>query len=169
MLASAAQSAAVLQVSAVVEFTSATVPLVPDMLIVPVASVGGRSSVPPAPAASPMRYVAPVGIDPFSGVTCQVVVAPGLAEMYCTDQPATDAAPAPRLPSSMKSFFSVAPEFPPPPYTSLRTTAVDGVAAAGSATVIASARPATVASAPAAEIEDRRTRCPPVEAAGAEH
>jgi hypothetical protein len=55
MLASAAQSAAVLQVSAVCEVTSATVPEVPLRLITPVASGVGRSAVPPAPAPSAIR------------------------------------------------------------------------------------------------------------------
>src|ERR1041385_8400783 len=162
MLGSAAQSAAVLHVSAVVEFTSATVPLVADMLIDPVASVGGRSSVPPLPAASPTRYVAPAGTDALSGVTCQVVVAPGLAEMYCTDHPATDAEPVPWLASSMKSFFNVAPELPPPPYTSLRTTVVDGAAAAGPpAAATAKARAAALTSASAVRAGIRRTKIPP--------
>ena len=55
MLASAAQSALVLQVNAVVLSTSATVPAVPERLIVPVAWVAGSGVVPPAPAASPTR------------------------------------------------------------------------------------------------------------------
>ena len=54
-------------------------------------------------------------IDPVSGVTCQVVVAPGLAEMYCTDQPLSATAPLPALVSSMKSLVKVAPLLPPPP------------------------------------------------------
>jgi len=45
-------------------------------------------------------------------VICQVVPA---EDAYCTDQPVTVTAAAPRLKSSMKSFFSVAPELPPPP------------------------------------------------------
>src|SRR5581483_9057221 len=100
MSESAAQSAAVLQVSAVELSTSATVPEVPDMLIEPEACVGGSPVVPPAPAASPIRYRPPPRIEPVRGVTCQVVVAPGLAEMYCTDQPSTAAAPLPALASS---------------------------------------------------------------------
>src|SRR5690348_11090388 len=136
------------------------------MLIDPVASVGGRSSVPPAPAPSPIRYVAPVGTDPLSGVTCHVVVAPGLAEMYCTDHPATEADPEPRLASSMKSFFSVAPLLPPPPYTSLRTTVVDGDAAAGPpAAARASARPTTLTMTSAVRTETLRTKTPPLVAA----
>ena len=52
---SAAQSAAVLQVSGVVPATSATVPAVADIAIVPVASGVGRATVPPAPFASATR------------------------------------------------------------------------------------------------------------------
>src|ERR1700759_4995208 len=115
MSASAAQSAAVLQVSGVELSTSATVPAVPDMLIEPVACVGGRAVVPPRPAASPIRYRPPLATEPVSGVTCQVVVAPGLAERYCTDQPSSAAAPLPALASSMKSLVRVAPLLPPPP------------------------------------------------------
>ncbi|MFD0328413.1 hypothetical protein ACFQZC_09665 [Streptacidiphilus monticola] len=54
-MASAAQSAAVLHVSRVVELTSATVPLVPLRLMAPVACGVGRSAVPPVPAASATR------------------------------------------------------------------------------------------------------------------
>ena len=115
MSESAAQSAAVLQVSAVESSTSATVPDVPDMLIEPEACVGGRPVVPPVPAASPIRYRPPPDSEPVSGVTCQVVVAPGLAEMYCTDQPSSATAPLPALASSMKSLVRVAPLLPPPP------------------------------------------------------
>ncbi len=85
MSVTAAQSSAVLQVNAEVECTSAIVPAVPLMLIEPVASGVGSASVPPAPAASPTRNRPPAGTLPDSGVTCHVVVAPGLAEMYCTE------------------------------------------------------------------------------------
>src|ERR1700733_11932455 len=113
MSGSAAQSAAVLQVSGVELSTSATVPAVPDMLIEPVACVGGRAGVPPGPAASPIRKSPPPPPEPVSAVTCQVVVAPGLAEMYCTDQPFSAAAPLPASASSMKSLVREAPLFPP--------------------------------------------------------
>jgi hypothetical protein len=49
---SAAQSAAVRQVSGSAPVTRATVPLVPDMLIAPVASGAGSGVLPPVPAAS---------------------------------------------------------------------------------------------------------------------
>lgn len=52
---SAAQSAAVLQVSAVVPETRAIVPAVADIAIVPVASGAGRATVPPAPLPSATR------------------------------------------------------------------------------------------------------------------
>src|SRR5215467_7125433 len=115
MSPSAAQSAAVLQVSGVELSTRATVPLVADMLMEPDAWAGGKAVDPPVPAASPIRYRPPPGTDPVSGVTCQVVVAPGLAEMYCTDQPSTVAEPPPALASSMKSLARSAPLLPPPP------------------------------------------------------
>jgi hypothetical protein len=47
-------------------------------------------------------------------VTCHVVPA---AEAYCTLYPVSETLAPPGLNSSMKSFFNVAPEFPPPPYT----------------------------------------------------
>lgn len=56
MRGSAAQSAAVLQVSAPVPVTSAIVPAVPDIAIVPVASGVGSSTDPPDLRASPTRY-----------------------------------------------------------------------------------------------------------------
>src|SRR4051812_4563892 len=46
-------------------------------------------------------------------------------DAYCTDHPARLTGALPRLYNSMKSFFSVAPELPPPPYTWLMTTSVD--------------------------------------------
>jgi hypothetical protein len=49
---SATQSAAVRQVSAVVECTSATVPLVADIGMAPVASAAGRAVSPAVPLAS---------------------------------------------------------------------------------------------------------------------
>src|SRR5689334_21669096 len=107
MLGSAAQSAAVLQVSAVCDVTSATVPAAPLMLMTPVASGVGRSAVPPAPAASPIRKVAPGAIVPVRFVTCQLVEAPGEAEMYCTDQEPSWTGELLVLRSSMKSFFRV--------------------------------------------------------------
>lgn len=55
MLPSAAQSAAVTQDSGVVEWTSATVPLVPDMAMEPDASGVGSSVVPPVPLLSATR------------------------------------------------------------------------------------------------------------------
>ncbi len=55
MRPSAAQSSAVRQVSAVVEWTSAMVPLVADMLMVPVASGVGRGASPAVPLASWIR------------------------------------------------------------------------------------------------------------------
>lgn len=51
MRGSAAQSAAVLQVSGVVPETRATVPLPAARAMVPVASGAGRATVPPVPAA----------------------------------------------------------------------------------------------------------------------
>lgn len=55
MLLSAAQSAAVRQASGVVEWTSATVPLLADMPMVPAASGVGSAVSPPAPLASSTR------------------------------------------------------------------------------------------------------------------
>jgi hypothetical protein len=105
MSLSAAQSAAVLQVSAVVESTSATVPDVPDMFVVPVACVGGRSVVPPVPALSPIRYVSPAAIELLRFVTLHWDEPDGLPDRYCTDQLPRFCADDPRLASSMKSFL----------------------------------------------------------------
>lgn len=67
------------------------------------------------------------------GVTCQREPADGEAGRYWTLYPSSGYAVVERLASSTKSFVSVAPELPPPPYASEITTLVDGVAkAAGS-------------------------------------
>jgi hypothetical protein len=55
----------------------------------------------------------PAGMEPLSGVVCQLPVA--LPEWYWTDQPSTVTAALLRFVSSMKSLVSVAPELPPPP------------------------------------------------------
>jgi hypothetical protein len=57
-------------------------------------------------------------------------------DAYCTDQPVRSTFVDPRLYSSMKSFVYVAPLFPPPPYTWLRTTFVETAAAGGGTTAI---------------------------------
>ena len=64
-------------------------------------------------------------------VVCQGVVIVPVAGEYCTDQPVTFTAVAPRLNSSMKSFLRVAPLFPPPPYTWLITMPVETKGACG--------------------------------------
>lgn len=112
---SAAQSAAVLQVSGAVAVTSATVPPVADRAIEPVASGAGSSTVPPAPLASATRYRLPASTEPVSGVTCHWLAALALAGRYWTLHPASDTGAEPRLASSTKSWVSVAPELPPPP------------------------------------------------------
>src|SRR5690349_20702375 len=99
MLASAAQSAAVLQVSSDVDLTSATVPDVADRLIVPVSSGVGSSTVPPGPLASATRWNLPGATFPVSGVTCHREVGEGLAGRYCTDHPATETGAEPRFES----------------------------------------------------------------------
>src|SRR5687768_5240894 len=128
MRASAAQSSAVLQVSDVVVLTRATVPAVADMAMLPLASGVGSGVVPPAPWASPMRYRPPAGTAPERLVTCHWLVGDGLAGRYWTLQPATDAASLPALASSMKSRVKVAPELPPPPYTSAIMGPAEGTA-----------------------------------------
>ncbi len=67
---------------------------------------------------------------PVRLVRLQVVPA---EEAYCTLQPSRLTAVAPLLRSSMKSFFSVAPLLPPPPYTWLITTCACAVAASSRA------------------------------------
>lgn len=55
MSGSPAQSAAVLQVSAVVDLTRATVPLAAAIAMLPVASAVGSAVLPPLPAPSATR------------------------------------------------------------------------------------------------------------------
>src|SRR5690348_14436917 len=73
---------------------------------------------------------------PDSGVACQLVP---VALAYCTVQPVTSTGAVPALYSSTKSLVQVAPELPPPPYTSETTTSAD----AASAVVAGSRQPAT--------------------------
>ena len=71
------------QVSALVSWTSATVPAVPDMLIVPVLSgVGGAEPFAP-PDASWTSQCPLAGMLPLSGVACQLPVP--LEEWYWTE------------------------------------------------------------------------------------
>ncbi len=107
------------------------VPAVADIAIEPEACVRGSGCVPPAALDSPTRYRPCAGIEPDSVVTCQLPVAPD--EWYCTDHPSTLTAASLRFANSMKSFVSVAPLLPPPPYTSLMTSVEDGVADAAAA------------------------------------
>jgi hypothetical protein len=137
-----------LQVSAVVPETRAIVPPVPDIAVVPVASVVGSSTVPPVPFAWPTRNRPPAAIEPASGVVCHVLAALALAGRYCTLQPSTTTAAAPLFASSTKSWVSVAPELPPPPYTSAMSASGLGAAFAvtGSATASVTAVAAVTAS-----------------------
>ena len=54
----------------------------------------------------------------MSGVLAQVEP---VVDAYCTVHPVTSTGLPPRLYSSMKSFLSVAPVLPAPPYTWLMT------------------------------------------------
>ncbi len=136
---SAAQSAADLQVSGVVPETRATVPLPAAMAMVPVASAVGRATVPPVPAAWATRYRPPGAIDPVRAETCHCDPAEGLPGRYWTLRPPTSKGAEPALASSTKSRVSVAPELPPPPYTSEMTAVADGAAWAAGRAVTASA------------------------------
>src|SRR6476661_7069715 len=95
---------------------------------------------------------------PVSGTT-PVGLAVPVEARYWTDVPLTETALPVGLYSSTKSFLYVAPELPPPPYTSLMTRPVpagladaDGVRPSRASGVTASAR--AVARAP-----PRRRRC----------
>src|SRR5262249_383119 len=68
-----------LPVSRVLLFTSATLPAVEAIAIVPTTSGVGRLTVPPVPAPSSIKKYPPGGIDPVRLVFCQVVPA---AEAY---------------------------------------------------------------------------------------
>lgn len=81
---SAAQSAAVLQVSAVVPETRAIVPVVALIAVVPVASGVGSATVPPVPAASAIRKRPPAATEPVSAVTPHWEDADGEPGRYCT-------------------------------------------------------------------------------------
>ncbi len=87
---------------------------------------------------------------PASRVTCQLVPP---AAAYCTDHPETSTGAEPALNNSMKSFFQVAPEFPPPPYTSLTTTSGE----VADATWLATAEPATASARTPVAAISRRT------------
>ena len=115
-------------VSAVVLFTSATLPAVALILMEPVASGVGRLVVPAAPAAScNSRYCPGCSVSVGSVVTCHEVP---VELAYCTLHPATDTGEAVGLNNSIKSFLYVAPELPPPPYTCEITTDVSVAATA---------------------------------------
>src|SRR5262245_65136142 len=109
----ARQSAGVPQVRSVVLVTSATLPEVADMAMLPMASGVGSGWVPPVPCDScTSRYCPGASVAAGRLVRCQVVPP---AAAYCTDHPVTSTGAPPRLKISMKSLVSVAPALPPPP------------------------------------------------------
>ncbi len=70
------------------ELTSAMRPAVPDIAMVPCASMRGRAGAAVlAPEASATTYVALGAMVPVRAVRCQEVPA---AEAYCTDQPSSE-------------------------------------------------------------------------------
>ena len=100
-------------VRAVVPFTSATLPAVADMAMLPLASGAGRLTVPPVPADSWTRKKCPGCTDLFpSWVTCHEVP---VLDAYCTLSPFVEMDALVGLKSSTKSLVSCAPELPPPP------------------------------------------------------
>ena len=106
-------------VCAVLLLLNNTLPAVPDMARLPLASGVGSAAVPPVPFACWTSKYWP-GCKSIAGkaVTAQVVPA---ADAYCTLQLPTFTGLAPRLNSSMKSLVYKAPVLPPPPYTWLMT------------------------------------------------
>ncbi len=98
--------------SAVAEPTSAILPAVALIAIVPVASPAGGAA-PFAPPDSSTRKCCPGwSVAAGSAVTCHV--AP-VAAAYWTLAPASETGEPERLKSSTKSFVSGAPALPPPP------------------------------------------------------
>ncbi|HEY3262243.1 MAG TPA: hypothetical protein VGJ95_18590 [Pseudonocardiaceae bacterium] len=111
-----------LQASPAVEVTSTTLPVVADMLVVPVASGVGSGTPLAPPASCTSRYWPGCRVMAGSAVGLFAAKLPvPVALAYCTDQPATDAGLAPRLYNSTKSLVYGAPVLPPPPYTWLIT------------------------------------------------
>lgn len=94
--------------SAVVLLVTATLPLLADIAMLPLASGVGRLA-PSAPAAVPSctkKYWPGATVQGPAGQTAVTDHAPApVADAYCTDQPARLTAEAPRLKSSMKSFL----------------------------------------------------------------
>ena len=101
-----------LQGRLVVVLARITFPAVAERLVDPVVSADG-SVAPIVPPASLTRKCWPGAIEPASAVAAKLPVPLALA--YCTDQPLSETVLAPRLNSSMKSFWYVAPALPPPP------------------------------------------------------
>jgi len=109
-----------LQASGVVVLTRATLPPPAAMLIgvKSVTSGAGSGGLTVVPAASCTRRYCPGARVPERGVM-RFVAEPKLpvpvADVYWTDQPASERGAVPRLNSSMKSFWYGAPVLPPPP------------------------------------------------------
>src|SRR6185369_12719479 len=98
--------------SAVVALTSAILPAVALIAILPDASGVGSGVVPPAPCDScTSRYCPGCSVTFGRFVTCHVLP---VELAYCTLYPATLVAVGVGLKTSMKSFVYVAPELPPP-------------------------------------------------------
>ena len=104
---------------AVLLLLSNTLPVVPDMVRVPVASGVGKSCVPPVPlACCTNKYWPACRSMAGKAVTAQLVPP---AAPYCTLQLLRLTGLLPRLKISMKSLRYSAPLLPPPPYTWLMT------------------------------------------------
>src|SRR5690349_1104862 len=86
---------------------------------------------------------------PVRAVACQLEPP---AEAYCTDQSVRSTGEVVLLTSSMKSWRKVAPELPPPPYTSLMMTAADGDGVASAVVAAVVDTPTARAAAPTAPI-----------------
>ena len=108
-----------LQPSEVAPVARATLPAVPPMAIVPVASGVGSGDPVGAGGVMPTRNRPPAGTSTAGSATSWPRDAPKLpvpvADAYWTDSPSSAAGAVPRLNSSTKSALNGAPALPPPP------------------------------------------------------
>src|SRR5690606_30652910 len=99
---------------------STTLPALPDMLMVPLASGGGSGAPLLPPPSATRKYCPGCRVASGNATSCPVLAPKSplpVALAYCSERPPSATGASPRLNSSTKSWLQAAPLVPPAPYT----------------------------------------------------